>query len=109
MKFKEVIFVVLIMLIFAMVMLMYIVINDSIKASSVPIISNNIENITCGNKNNDGDNANNKVNKIENLLINKEDSNSAEKNQKENEHPFGWKTEGQDGRDCGADDYRRPS
>ena len=38
MKFKEVIFVVLIMLIFAMVMLMYIVINDSIKASSVPII-----------------------------------------------------------------------
>ena len=43
MKFKEVIFVVLIMLIFAMVMLMYIVINDSIKASSVPIISNNIE------------------------------------------------------------------
>lgn len=69
---------------FAMAMLMYIVINDSIKASSVPIISNNIENITCGNKNNDGDNANNKVNKIENLLINKEDSNSAEKNQKEN-------------------------
>ena len=50
----------------------------------MPIISNNIENITCGNKNNDGDNANNKVNKIENLLINKEDSNSAEKNQKEN-------------------------
>lgn len=84
MKFKEVIIVVLIMLIFAMAMLMYIVINDSIKASSVPIISNNIENITCGNKNNDGDNANNKVNKIENLLINKEDSNSAEKNQKEN-------------------------
>ena len=66
MKFKEVIIVVLIMLIFAMAMLMYIVINDSIKASSVPIISNNIENITCGNKNNDGDNANNKVNKIEN-------------------------------------------
>lgn len=84
MKFKEVIIVVLIMLIFAMAMLMYIVINDSIKVSSVPIISNNIENITCGNKNNDGDNANNKVNKIENLLINKEDSNSAEKNQKEN-------------------------
>ena len=84
MKFKEVIIVVLIMLIFAMAMLMYIVINDSIKASRVPIISNNIENITCGNKNNDGDNANNKVNKIENLLINKEDSNSAEKNQKEN-------------------------
>ena len=48
MKFKEVIIVVLIMLIFAMAMLMYIVINDSIKASSVPIISNNIENITCG-------------------------------------------------------------
>ena len=68
MKFKEVIIVVLIMLIFAMAMLMYIVINDSIKASSVPIICNNIENITCGNKNNDGDNANNKVNKIENLL-----------------------------------------
>ena len=64
MKLKEVIIVVLIMLIFAMAMLMYIVINDSIKASSVPIISNNIENITCGNKNNDGDNANNKVNKI---------------------------------------------
>ena len=84
MKLKEVIIVVLMMLIFAMAMLMYIVINDSIKASSVPIISNNIENITCGNKNNDGDNANNKVNKIENLLINKEDSNSAEKNQKEN-------------------------
>lgn len=84
MKFKEVIIVVLIMLIFAMAMLMYIVINDSIKASSVPIISNNIENIIYGNKNNDGDNANNKVNKIENLLINKEDSNSAEKNQKEN-------------------------
>ena len=53
MKFKEVIIVVLIMLIFAMAMLMYIVINDSIKVSSVPIISNNIENITCGNKNND--------------------------------------------------------
>lgn len=46
MKFKEVIIVVLIMLIFAMAMLMYIVINDSIKASSVPIICNNIENIT---------------------------------------------------------------
>ena len=70
MKFKEVIIVVLIMIIFAMAMLMYIVINDSIKASSAPIISNNIENITCGNKNNDGDNANNKVNKIENLQKN---------------------------------------
>ena len=82
MKFKEVIIVVLIMLIFAMAMLMYIVINDSIKASSVPIISNNIENITCGNKNNDGDNANNKVNKIENLLINREKSKRKYRNAK---------------------------
>lgn len=45
MRFKEVIIVVLIMIIYAIAMLIYIIISDSIEASSVPIIGNIVENI----------------------------------------------------------------
>lgn len=51
MKFKEVIIVVLIMLICAMGMLVYIVVNDSVKVSGVPVIDNLIENVSSEIKN----------------------------------------------------------
>lgn len=51
MKFKGVIIVVLIMLICAMGMLVYIVVNDSVKVSGVPVIGNLIENVSSEIKN----------------------------------------------------------
>ena len=50
MRFKEVIIVVLIMIICAIAMLIYIIISDSIEASSVPIIGNIVENIEYENR-----------------------------------------------------------
>ena len=51
MKFKGVIIVVLMMLICAMGMLVYIVANDSVKVSGVPVIGNLIENVSSEIKN----------------------------------------------------------
>ena len=70
MRFKEIIIVVLIMLIFAMAMLIYMIISDSIGVSTIPVIGNIIENIA--NENKQDISIENTTNEIKNSITNEE-------------------------------------
>ena len=70
MRFKEIIIVVLIMLIFAMAMLIYMIISDSIGVSTIPVIVNIIENIA--NENKQDISIENTTNEIKNSITNEE-------------------------------------
>ena len=70
MRFKEIIIVVLIMLIFAMAMLIYMIISDSIGVSTIPVIGNIMENIA--NENKQDISIENTTNEIKNSITNEE-------------------------------------
>ena len=70
MRFKEVIIVVLIMLICAIAMLIYIIVSDSIEASSVPIIGNIVDNIEYENREDMSEK--NATNEIKDLITDEE-------------------------------------
>ena len=77
MKFKEIIIVVLIMLICAIGMLIYIIINDTMEVNSLPLIGNLIENASHNNIESNG---------TKNIaLSNQDETNREQTNIEENE------------------------